>query len=298
MPKRLFLGVAVILGIVLLVSPADKKEKTYELIYKDVQLLKKQFLELGRKVDQNAVNIQDIQNRMDVLLSLARELQTEQAQIKVVQQNIPTQFQVLIEKLEQMTIQLARLSEDMIVVKTSAFQPYSLQKVSGGSTPPAGNPQMTGGGETAGLSGESLRDNRPEGTEQPALNPNLDAREIYNMAHEDYLKGNYSLAIDGFKIYLQQFPESPYADNALYWIGECFYSQEIYDTAMDYFQRLILEYPQGDKVPAAYLKRGISLMQLKRDDEALSVFRLLISKHPLEEESKIAQQKIKEIIEK
>ena len=67
---------------------------------------------------------------------------------------------------------------------------------------------------------------------------------------------------------------------------------------MDYFQRLILEYPQGDKVPAAYLKRGISLMQLKRDDEALSVFRLLISKHPLEEESKIAQQKIKEIIEK
>ncbi|MCJ7681205.1 MAG: tol-pal system protein YbgF, partial [Candidatus Aminicenantes bacterium] len=201
--------------------------------------------------------------------------------------------------LEQITIQLARLSEDMIVVKSAAFRPVSTpQEETGGETPPPDNTQNTEGTEAAGLTEETPPVTLTEETGQPSIKPNLDAREIYNMAHEDYLKGNYSLAIDGFKIYLQQFPESPYADNALYWIGECYYSQEIYDSAMDYFQRLILEYPQGDKVPAAYLKRGISLMQLERNDEALSVFRLLISKHPLEEESKIAQQKIKEMIEK
>ena len=299
MPKRFFSGIAVILGLVLLVSAADKKDKTYELIYKDVQLLKKQFLEISQKVEQNAVNIQDIQNRMDVILSLARELQTEQKQIKDAQQNIPTQFQVLIEKLEQITSQLARLSEDMIVVKTAAFRPDSApQEETVGGLPSPDSTQNVAGTEAASLKEETPSGTLTDGTGPPSVKPNLDAREIYNMAHEDYLKGNYSLAIDGFKIYLQQFPESPYADNALYWIGECYYSQEIYDSAIDYFQRLILEYPQGDKVPAAYLKRGISLMQMDRTDEALSVFRLLISKHPLEEESKIAQQKIKEIIEK
>ncbi|MCJ7680833.1 MAG: hypothetical protein MUP70_08925, partial [Candidatus Aminicenantes bacterium] len=144
MSKRLFSGIAVILGLVLLVSAADKKDKTYELIYKDVQLLKKQFLEIIQKVDQNAVNIQDIQNRMDVILTLARELQTEQKQIKDTQQNIPTQFQVLIEKLEQITIQLARLSEDMIVVKSAAFRPVSTpQEETGGETPPPDNTQNT-----------------------------------------------------------------------------------------------------------------------------------------------------------
>ena len=295
MTKHFFSGIAVLLSLTLLVSAVDKQEKTYELIYKDVQLLKKQFIEFNQKIEQNAVSIQKIQQRMDNILSLARELQQEQTRIKDNQSHFPAQFQVLIEKLEQITRQLSNLSEDMMVVKTASFQPTSVpQSETGEATPVTEDPQKSAENETGTL----LSDNRQGETAQPAVKPNLDAREIYNMAYEDYLKGNYSLAIDGFQIYLQQFPESPYADNALYWIGECYYSQAVYQTAMDYFQRLILEYPQGDKVPAAYLKRGISLMKVERNDEALAVFRLLISKHPLEEESKIAQQKIKEIIEK
>ena len=295
MTKYFFSGIAVLLSFTLLVSAVDKQEKTYELIYKDVQLLKKQFIEFNQKIEQNAVSIQKIQQRMDNILSLARELQQEQTRIKDNQSNFPAQFQVLIEKLEQITRQLSHLSEDMMVVKTAAFQSASVPQSETGETTPGGeDPQKEAENETGAL----LSDNRTDETAQPAVKPNIDAREIYNMAYEDYLKGNYSLAIDGFQIYLQQFPESPYADNALYWIGECYYSQSVYQTAMDYFQKLILEYPQGDKVPAAYLKRGISLMKVERNDEALAVFRLLISKHPLEEESKIAQQKIKEIIEK
>ena len=41
------------------------------------------------------------------------------------------------------------------------------------------------------------------------------------MAYNDYLKGNFDLAVEGFKMYREQFPASPLADNALYWIGEC-----------------------------------------------------------------------------
>jgi tol-pal system protein YbgF len=115
------------------------------------------------------------------------------------------------------------------------------------------------------------------------------------MARSDYLKGNFELAIEGFTIYKFQFPESPLADDALYWIGECYFSQEKYNEAVGHFNELILNYPNGDKIPAAYLKKGISLAEQEKKEEALSVFKLLITKFPLEEETKIAQQKIREL---
>ena len=81
----------------------------------------------------------------------------------------------------------------------------------------------------------------------------------------------------------------------MYWIGECLFSQRKFNDAIDEFNNLILEYPQGDKIAAAYLKKGLSLVELRRKDEALVVFKLLMSKYPLEEEARIAQEKIKEL---
>jgi tol-pal system protein YbgF len=130
----------------------------------------------------------------------------------------------------------------------------------------------------------------------PAPQPtNLSPQEVYNTSYADYLKGSFELAIDGFKLYRETFPDSPLADNALYWIGECQYSLRKFTEAIDEFNNLILNYPQSDKVAASYLKKGLALAELKQKDEALVVFRLLVSKFPLEEEAKIAQEKIKEL---
>ncbi len=118
------------------------------------------------------------------------------------------------------------------------------------------------------------------------------------MAYNDYLKGNYDLAVESFKLYRQQFPDSPLADNALYWIGECHFSQKRFLEAIDDFNEVIVAYPQGDKVAAAYLKKGISFVELGRKDEALAAFKLLVSKYPLQDEAKIAQDKIRELTEK
>ena len=58
---------------------------------------------------------------------------------------------------------------------------------------------------------------------------NLSPQDVYNLAYGDYNKGNYDLAIDGFKMYREHFPASPLADNALYMIGECYFSQKKYE---------------------------------------------------------------------
>ncbi len=285
-------GILFLLCFSLLFPVPDKKQKAYELIYKDVQELKRQFLEFNNRIIRNNDAIKDIRQQIDEILKISRLLQNEQLSLKKNQEQIPTQIQILLERLENVSTQLSRLSEDMIEIKN-----FSLQ------TPP---PLIEGEEGESDLPSQFKEDNvekqdskeQPADEMQPLIKPNLSPREVYNMAHSDYLKGNYSLAIDGFKIYLEQFPDSPYADNALYWIGECYFSQREFNLSIEHFKQLILDYPQGDKVPAAYLKRGISLMELENKEEALSVFKLLISKFPLEEETRIAQEKIKEIMEK
>jgi tol-pal system protein YbgF len=299
MSKRL-IGVFLILLLPHLSEGADKQKKAYELIYEDVQLLRQQFLQLNQKIEKNSEEISFIRKQLEELLGMVKHLQTEQASIKEDQKKIPDQYQVLLEKLETITLQLIKFSEELTEIKMASL-PSAEQReenIEGEQEklPPEKGKEEKKEKEQPGKQTEEKKEEKaPEKPEAPA-STNLSPQEVYNMAYSDYRKGNFELAIDGFKMYREQFPESPLADNSLYWIGECYFSQKKYPEAIEQFNELILNYPRGDKIPAAYLKKGISLMELGKKEESLIVFKLLISKYPLEEETKIAQQKIKELL--
>ena len=70
---------------------------------------------------------------------------------------------------------------------------------------------------------------------------------LYRSAYEDYMRGNYDLAADGFAEYLRRYPNTELADNALYWIGECFDAQEKSQEALDTFTLVLEDYPNSDK---------------------------------------------------
>ena len=289
MGKKLSSGLILLLSISLAISGSqNKSEKAYELIYKDVQQLNQQVLALDKKIEQNAEEIKGIRDQLKELLDLTRQFQSTQASAREEQRRLPAQYQILLEKVENINTQLAQFSEDLIEIKRIALPLAE---------------QVTEGEDSEGIHTESAptqehgdtSDQPSEGEAPPSISPNLSPNEVYNMARSDYLKGNFELAIEGFTIYKSQFSESPLADDALYWIGECYFSQEKYNEAVEHFNELILNYPNGDKIPAAYLKKGISLAEQGRKEEALSVFKLLITKFPLEEETKIAQQKIREL---
>ena len=282
-----------ILLIPVLLCGNDKEKKAYELIYKDVQTLKQQVLELDKKIGRNQEDINTIKQQMEELLSSIGQLQTQQASLREDQKKLPAQYQVLLEKLDSISVQLSRFSEELMEIKESSL-PVLQQEIQTDES--AGEQESTQESPPEKKPGQELKtEEEPEEEQKSPLPPNLSPQEIYNMAYADYLKGNFQLAIDGFKIYVDNFAQSPFADNALYWIGECHFSQEEYEEAIGWFNELILTFPLGDKIPAAYLKKGISLMNLERKEEALSVFKLLVSKYPLEEETKIAQEKIKEL---
>ena len=275
--SRKFLGVFLILFMSLISLGDDKSKKAYELIYEDVQLLKQKLLDVETKIVRNAEDLKQVIVQIKDLQAQFRLFQSEQSNLKENLRNLPTQYQVFMQKLEETNQQLIKISEDLITLKAgAAAAPVQGEK--------AEKPKP---GEKKGKPAEEKT--------QPPPPPSVSPQEVYNMAYSDYLKGNFDLAIEGFKQYVQQFRDSPLADNSLYWIGECYFSQKKFKQAIDQFNELILNYPNGDKTAAAYLKKGISFMEMGKKEEALAVFKLLISKYPLDEETKIAQQKIKDL---
>jgi len=287
MAKKAYSWIILLFLCPILLSGIQKSKKAYELIYEDVQILKMKILELEKQAKKNQEDIIYVKKRLDEIHELMNLIRNEQASLGEEQEKIPAQYQILLEKFDSLTYRLAEISEDLIEIKQStASLPVETEETTLDEGIDESGQESTGG-EMETTAGKS--------PPKKQLDPNLSPQEVYNLARSDYLKGNFQLAIEGFAIYLEHFPESPLADNALYWIGECYFSQENYKEAIKNFNVLILSYPEGDEIPAAHLKKGMCLMETGKDEEALAVFKLLISKFPLEEETRIAQEKIKEI---
>jgi tol-pal system protein YbgF len=283
--RRKSLGAFLLATLALAAAGQDRSKKAIEVVYDDVQILKQQVQELRARLDQNADEIRALQDQVKAVADLVRQTMTGQASLEEGLQAVPAQYQNIVRKIDGLVLDLQKMAADLAAART---QVVPAAVADSGAKPAPQTPAKTAPEE------------KPQAAQTPAAPPapTISPQEAYSVAYNDYLKGNYDLAVDSFKLYRAQFPASPLADNALYWIGECRYSQRMFEEAIDAFDELILTYPQGDKVAAAYLKKGLSFIELGKKPEALAVLKILVTKYPVEEESKIAQDKIRELTEK
>jgi len=122
-----------------------------------------------------------------------------------------------------------------------------------------------------------------------------EAQRLYDSAYRDFVKGQYALAQQGFAQYLQMLPESELADNAQYWIGECNYSQKKYAEAINAFQIVVNQYPDGEKVPAAMLKMSYAQAAQGKLPGARENLEALIKRFPQSNEAKLARARLQEL---
>ena len=115
---------------------------------------------------------------------------------------------------------------------------------------------------------------------------------IYRIGRDMFVKGKYREAIGYFEEVGQRFPESALADNAFYWIGESYYGLKSWQKAVDGFQRVLEEYPYGNKVPAATLKRGYAQEKLGRIDLAIASMEEVINRFGDSDVADIAKRKL------
>ena len=95
-----------------------------------------------------------------------------------------------------------------------------------------------------------------------------------------YSANNFANAIAAFEAFLKSNPQSEYASNALYWIGECHYSLSDLPRAKEVFFMVAGTYPNSSKAPDALLKLGYTLAAMKEKDKAHAIFESLIKSYP------------------
>lgn len=117
--------------------------------------------------------------------------------------------------------------------------------------------------------------------------------ELYALAKQAFDQNNFEASRQGFQRLLKLNPKSDNADNAQFWIGETYYCEKWYEKAILEYQKVIENYPGGNKVQAALLKQGLSFYNLGDKANARLILNELIKKHPQSNEAKVAQQKLK-----
>jgi tol-pal system protein YbgF len=134
----------------------------------------------------------------------------------------------------------------------------------------------------------------PQGADSssPGVLTPAQAKAIYDDAYLDLNRGNYALALVGFQDYLRKSPDSELADNAQYWIGECYYAQRDFRKAIEEFSRVEQTYPKADKVPAALLKIAYSYLQLEDRAAARRILRDLVARFSSTEEAAQGRAKL------
>ena len=108
----------------------------------------------------------------------------------------------------------------------------------------------------------------------------------------DFTAGQWTLCIDGFNTYLKSFARTDNADDAQWYVGDCYYSDGKFTEAIDAYNRVITGYPKGDRVPDAYYKMGLALAATKQPDRAREAYETLIKLYPDNDLSRLAKQRL------
>ena len=74
---------------------------------------------------------------------------------------------------------------------------------------------------------------------------------------------------------MKKYPQSSYAGNAQYWLGESNYVSRQFEQAIIEFSAVVEQHPNSNKVPDAMLKLGYTYYELGKFAEARQVLEQL-----------------------
>jgi tol-pal system protein YbgF len=172
-----------------------------------------------------------------------------------------------------------------------------------GSPASAGPAGSGGGGQAPVVPAPSTTGQAARGSVNPGawgINDNspateADQEEAFRAAYQDFTRGDYDRALTGFQEFQRRFPKSPLTANSDYFMGECLFSQQRHQEAVEAFTRAIAEKPDGDRVAAAYLKKGLSLLALKQTAQGVIQLQHVIESYPRTEEARIATERLRSL---
>jgi tol-pal system protein YbgF len=224
--------------------------------------------ELDDRLARMSANQVQLSQRMDELQASQRDLRGR------------------LDELEHSNQALSKQQRDL-------YSDLDKRLAAGGAGAAAGTGAAAGGAAGAGpetpdnaaANGGAGGSNAPSSTEQA----------VYNQAFDALKAGSYSTAITGFKDFLNNYPQSPLADNAQYWLGEAYYVNRDFDGASGAFRTVLKKWPDSRKAPDAMLKLGYSQFEQKQYGAARTTLDQVTKKYPGTDAAKMAADRLKKI---
>ena len=129
-------------------------------------------------------------------------------------------------------------------------------------------------------------------TQAVAASPE-DEKAAYDQAFQALKELRYADAAEEFQSFLDRYPQSDYADNAQYWLGESYYVTRNYDIALTAFQDLLDTFPDSPKAPDALLKIGYTHYELEEWDSARAALTQVQENYPDTTLSRLAENRLR-----
>lgn len=137
---------------------------------------------------------------------------------------------------------------------------------------------------------------------EPTTSPARDLESVgeeeknaYDSAFRALRETRYADAAEGFSAFLEQYPDSAYAPNALYWLAETYYVTRDFQTALDYFNELLERFPDSGKQGDALLKIGFSHFELENWNEARAALEQVRSQYPGTTLARLAEGRLRDM---
>ena len=118
-------------------------------------------------------------------------------------------------------------------------------------------------------------------------------KQAYDLAFQALKELRYADAADEFRSFLDRYPNSEYADNAQYWLGESYYVTRNFDIALTAFQTLLEQFPESPKAPDALLKVGYTHYELDQRDSARAALLQVQENYPDSTLSRLAENRLR-----
>lgn len=115
------------------------------------------------------------------------------------------------------------------------------------------------------------------------------AVRLYQAALSALEAGRPGSALGQFQEFLRAYPDHALAPNAGYWLGECYYNQKQYDSAIIAFKDVVALHSGHDKAAAAMLKAGYSYALLGDGANARFYLEALVKDYPSSQPASLAR---------
>jgi len=210
------------------------------------------------------------------------------AEMRVRLDSLAHELEVMRTRADESDQRLSALAGDLHALREALETLMRTQAVTAPQVPPAAQPGGAPGQgpAAAGSVGEATG---AMGGQPPAGA----GTDLYRQAYTDYAKGNPDRALQELDEFIRLHPGDDLADDAEFLTGEIYFSQGKYQESVAAYDRLLKDHADGDRAAAAYLKKGLALLEMNRTADAVIQLQHVVTAYPKSDEARVARERLK-----